>query len=234
MLVFVDYARTVLELGLGNYTAALATATRNFVENPLFGFAVFLDVVEAAVRAGQRARATETVEAFTRREGDDPSALAAGLIACGQALLAGDSDAEALYVAAIERLQSSAGTAHVARSHLLFGEWLRRRRRRVEARVQLRAAYDMFSAIGAGAFARRASSELAATGERSRQRVPTPDTALTPQEARIAELAATGATNPEIAHQLFLSASTVDYHLRKVFRKLDVTSRRQLARALAT
>jgi DNA-binding CsgD family transcriptional regulator len=232
MLVFVHYALTVLELGLGNYAAALSTATKNFADNPMFASATFLDVVEAAVRSGNRARAQSTLDEFVRRHGEAPAPLASALCAGARALLAGDVDAEPLYLRAIDGLESAGGSAHIARSHLLFGEWLRRQKRRVDARVHLHTAHDIFSTIGAGAFADRASRELAATGERARRRVPSPDATLTPQESQIARLAATGATNPEIAHQLFLSASTVDYHLRKVYRKLNLSSRRQLARAL--
>lgn len=232
MLVFVDYALTVLELGHGNYAAALTTATKNFGANPMFSSAVFLDVVEASVRSGDRARAVAAVDTFVRLQANDPTPLASALIAAGRALVAGDADAEDLYVAAIDGLRSAGGSAHRARSQLLYGEWLRRRKRRLDARAQLHQAYEMFSTMGAGAFAARASRELAATGERARKRVPSRDDALTPQESQIARLAAAGATNPEIAHQLFLSASTVDYHLRKVYRKLELSSRRQLTRAL--
>ena len=158
--------------------------------------------------------------------------LALGLLARGRALVADDADAEALYLESIERLALARGTVHGARSRLVYGEWLRRRRRRADAREQLQAAHDVFTAIDARHFAERARRELAACGERTRTRRLGTGLSLTPQEEHIAQLAAIGVTNAEIANKLFLSASTVDYHLRKVYRKLHLTSRRQLQEAL--
>jgi DNA-binding CsgD family transcriptional regulator len=232
MLVFVDYALTVLELGLGDYAAAFTTAAKNHLENPFLSVAAFPNVIEAAIRSGERAAAEDALLEFSRRALISSTPLTSGLVACGRALLADDAHAEGHYVEALRRLRSVRGALPRARAHLLYGEWLRRRNRRVDARRELRTAHELFTAIGAVGFAERAWRELAATGERARRRSLDAGNELTPQELRIAQLAAVGATNPEIANKLYLSASTVDYHLRKVYRKLDVSSRRQLSKAL--
>jgi RNA polymerase sigma factor (sigma-70 family) len=140
---------------------------------------------------------------------------------------------EDLYVEATERLARTRMAVDLARAHLLYGEWLRRERRRVDARKELRVAHDLLSDFGVQAFAERARVELEATGERARKRTVDTLDQLTPQEAQIARLAAEGDTNREIAARLFISPSTVEYHLRKAFRKLDVKSRTQLARRLS-
>jgi DNA-binding CsgD family transcriptional regulator len=156
-----------------------------------------------------------------------------GFLARVRALAAGDSlDADDLYREAIDQHGRAPGPAHLARSNLLYGEWLRRARRPRDARVTLLHAYQLLSDIGADGFTERARAELAAAGEtRPAQAAARHGGDLTPQEAHVARLAAAGATNAEIAAQLYLSSNTVDYHLRKVFRKLGVTSRRQLTRA---
>jgi DNA-binding NarL/FixJ family response regulator len=145
-------------------------------------------------------------------------------------LLCDGEAAECLYREALDRLSGTRLRVDTARAHLLYGEWLRRERRKLDARAQLRQAHEMFLDFGAEAFAQRARVELNATGERARKRIEETRHQLTPQEAQVAHLAAQGATNPEIAAQLFISPSTVDYHLRKAFRKLGVRSRTQLAR----
>jgi DNA-binding CsgD family transcriptional regulator len=149
-----------------------------------------------------------------------------------RALLNTGEAAEMLYREALDHLQSTRLRVDLARTHLLYGEWLRRERRRVDARKQLRAAHDLFGEFGMEAFAERARVELKATGERARKRTVDTRDELTPQEAQIASLAASGMTSREIGAQLFISPSTVEYHLRKVFRKLDVKSRTQLARRM--
>jgi len=142
------------------------------------------------------------------------------------------SDDESRYQESVERLARSRAVAELARSRLLYGEWLRRENRRVDAREQLRAAYEMFSRMGAAAFAERARRELSATGETVRKRTVETVDELTAQEAQVARLAAQGRTNPEIGALLFISPRTVEYHLRKVYPKLGISSRRELRRAL--
>jgi len=230
-LSWLEYARSVLELGTSHYEEALAAVPCAYEDNPLLSAFALPDLIEAAVRCGQRAFAERAVERVARHAAPSPTPLALGLLARSRALLADGSDAEALYQEAITHLRQARGSAHLARAHLLYGEWLRRAKRRRDAREHLRTAHGMFEEMGAGAFAQRASLEIAATGETARRRAPARSSNLTPQELQVAALAAAGSTNPEIASQLFISPKTVDYHLGKVFRKLDVGSRRQLARA---
>ena len=228
-------ALAVLELGLGNYREALGQhPLRDGADEPVLGYQSSPDVlIEAAVRSGDLTAASAAMEAAAPWWQACQTALSLGLLARCQALLAGDEDAEAGYRLSIDHLRQCQVAPQLARSHLLYGEWLRRQRRRRGAREQLRTAHEMFAALGMEAFARRAQGELRAVGEHAAAcGTGAPDT-LTSQEAHIARLAADGATNQEIAAQLFVSASTVDYHLRKVFRKLGVTSRVQLPQALS-
>ena len=215
--------------GLGRYDAALAAALpaeRFYTEGPAIW--TLTELIEAAVRSGQpeRARrALERVQETTRPAGTD---WALGIEARSRALLSEGDDAEDLYKEAITRLSRTRIRVQLARTHLLYGEWLRRERRRLDAREELRTAHELFSDFGVEAFAERARVELEATGERARKRTVDTLDQLTPQETQIARLAAQGQTNREIAARLFISASTVEYHLRKAFRKLDVKSRTQL------
>ena len=194
------------------------------------GHQVLADVVEAAVRAGDPDRARAATDCLAERAPASGTPWAMGLLARCRALLAGD-DAEQLYQEAIELLGSTRMAVELARAYLLYGEWLRRQKRKIDARNQLRIAHNMFADMGADAFANRARHELLATGERVRKRSVETSSDLTPQEERVAHLAAAGETNAEIAAKLFIASSTVEYHLRKIFRKLSVTSRRQLKAA---
>jgi DNA-binding CsgD family transcriptional regulator len=215
--------------GLGRYEAALAVvlpAERFYTE----GTAIWAltELIEAAVRCGQPERARrafERVQETTRAARTD---WALGIEARSRALLSEGDDAEELYTEAIRRLARTRVRVQLARTQLLYGEWLRRQRRRLDAREQLRTAHELFRDFGVEAFAERTRVELEATGLRARKRTVDTLDQLTPQETQIARLAAEGHTNREIAARLFISASTVEYHLRKAFRKLDVKSRTQL------
>ena len=222
-------ALATLELGLGNYTAGLRHALEALPQENVLGFAAFADVVEAGTRCGEREAAATAVAAFTPWALASGTDLALGLLARSRALLADDDHAEAEYRLGVDHLQRCRLVPELARAHQVYGEWLRRQRRRRDARDQLRHAFVMFDEMGMMAFAGRARAELRATGERAQPRSPGTPEVLTAQEAQIARLAAERLSNREIAGRLFISASTVEYHLHKVFRKLGVTSRVQLA-----
>jgi DNA-binding CsgD family transcriptional regulator len=230
-VTFAHSATAELYNGLGRYEEALAEA-RRAAEDPIdFSYSAWglVELIEAAVRCGEGELAADTLRRLsdaTRASGTD---FALGIEARCRALLSDGGLAEGLYREAIERLERTAVRVELSRAHLLFGEWLRRERRRLDAREQLRRAHAMFAEFGMEAFAERARVELEATGEHARRRSVETLDELTPQEAQISRLAADGATNQEIAARLFISASTVDYHLRKAFRKLGVRSRTQLA-----
>src|SRR4051794_5126652 len=227
-------ALCVLELGLGNYPQALEQARSVFSEDAA-GYAnrSLADLVEAAVHAGDRGAAEEGLARLSERAGASGTPWALGVLARARALLATGDEAEELFQESVAQLSRSEVVTELARTRLTYGEWLRRENRRLDSREQLRSAYDSFAAMGAGAFAQRARSELVATGGRAP--LPTGRTThgLTPQESQVAALAASGATNAEIATRMFVTVSTVEYHMNKVLRKLDVTSRRQLTGALA-
>jgi len=233
-LTIVEFDLTTLELGLGRYEEARLHALRVFEEDPLwwFGTRALADAVEATVRSGDENGARAALERLRERALATGARWGLGLLARADALLASDDRAEALYRESLDHLGHSGAATELARSQLLYGEWLRRLRRRRDARLQLRAAHQMFEAIGAGAFAHRAQVELLATGEHARTRAPDTRDQLTPQEQQIARLAAEGESNAQIGAQLFISPHTVAYHLHKVFGKLDVGSRNQLTRAL--
>jgi DNA-binding CsgD family transcriptional regulator/tetratricopeptide (TPR) repeat protein len=226
-------AMVILELGLGRYEAALGSALKVYRDDPPYlGTHVLPDLVEGAVRAGNTSAARSALERLAERALASGTPLAAGLLARSRALLASSTGAESLYQEAIEQLRKADETAQVARSHLLYGEWLRRQRRRRDAREQLRTARDMFDAMGFEAFAQRSRGELLATGERASKRIGGATEQLTPQEMQVARLVAEGSSNRQVAAQLFISPNTVEYHLQKVFRKVGVSSRTQLARTL--
>jgi DNA-binding CsgD family transcriptional regulator len=232
-LSFMDWAESVLYNGLGRYADALAVARRVVEREELTTMNwVLPELIEAAVRARAPELAAETDRLLADRSRASGTDWALGIAARSHALVADDRRADDLYAEAIELLARTRVRTDLARAHLLYGEWLRRQPRRADARKELRVAHEMFTDFGMGAFAERARIELLATGERARKRTVETLDQLTPQESQVSRLAAQGNTNREIAAQLFISPSTVEYHLRKAFRKLGVTSRRQLASRL--
>jgi DNA-binding NarL/FixJ family response regulator len=233
-LAVASWATALLCNGLGRYEDAFRAAT-DALEDPndlwYSGWAM-VELIEAASRTGNQEQAQPALEELVERTDASGTDWALATQARCRALLSGDDDAEALYREAIERLLPGRLRLDLARARLLYGEWLRRQSRRVDARNELRTAYEMFTDFGMNAFAERARIELQATGEHARKRSVDTLGQLTPQEEQVARLAAEGHTNREIATQLFISPSTVEYHLHKVFRKLRVTSRAQLARRM--
>jgi DNA-binding NarL/FixJ family response regulator len=191
------------------------------------------EIVEAAARSGRPKVAHEALLRLSECAQATGTELALGIEARARALVSLGDIAEAAHREAIHRLARSRLGLELARARLLYGEWLRREQRRVDAREQLRAAHEMFTRMGTQAFAERARRELLATGETVRASAPDTGDELTAQEAQIAQLARAGLSNPEIASRMFISPRTVQYHLRKVFAKLDISSRHQLHDALA-
>jgi DNA-binding CsgD family transcriptional regulator len=223
--------------GLGRYDDALAAAERAAEDTHGLGQSIWVlaELIEAAVRSDQVERATgplAQLDELVHAAGTD---WALGIHARAAAMLAEGATAERLYREAIERLSRihMRGSQTLARAYLLYGEWLRREHRRVDAREQLRTAHAMLADMGAEAFAERARRELQATGETVRKRTVETLDELTPQEAQVARLAADGQTNPEIGAQLFLSPRTVEWHLSKVFGKLGISSRKELRPVLS-
>jgi DNA-binding CsgD family transcriptional regulator len=227
----VGMANALLFLGLGRYqeampAAQLATASPGTIGTPPWAIA---ELIEAAVRTGKTDVATDAYERFAEMTDASGTDWALGHQARARALLSEGTAADDSYREAIGRLQRTGMRICLARAHLLYGEWLRRERRRTDAREQLRAAFSMLDSMGVAAFAERARRELLATGETARKRaVGTPNDQLTAQETQIARLARDGLSNPQIGARLYLSAHTVQYHLRKVFAKLGITARSQL------
>jgi len=226
-----EWAKAVLYNGLGRYEDAYAAALESSkypqeLSSPNWGL---VELIEAAVRSGAPELAADAYRRLLEMAERTRTDWGLGITARSRALLTDGDSAEAFHRDAIERLGRTRLRPDLARAHLLYGEWLRRQRRRLDARNALRIAHDMFTDFGMEAFAERARIELEATGERARKRTVDTVDQLTPQEAQVAHLAVQGNTNREIAAQLFISPSTVEYHLRKAFRKLGVKSRTQLA-----
>ena len=232
-LATADYALALLELSLGNYESAWAGWPVDWERDVYLSMFGAADGVEAAARAGQPAAASAIVERYQSRAQAAQTPVAMGLLARAQALITTGGSAEPRYRVSIELLDRATATAEAARSRLVYGEWLRRANRRRDARDQLRVAHRMFEAMDAQAFCERARLELHATGERARPRRAGSRRDLTPREAQVARLAAGGAMDAEIASRLFISPNTVDNHLRKVYGKLGISSRRRLAGTLA-
>jgi DNA-binding CsgD family transcriptional regulator len=231
------WGSAILFNGLGRYDDALAAAEQGAEYPQGLGLSIWLlsELIEAAVRSGKPERATGPLAQLAEIAAAAGTDWALGNRARAAALLAEGAAAEALYEEAIERLSRirTRGCETLARTHLLYGEWLRRENRRVDAREQLRLAHERLVAIGMEAFAERARRELLATGETVRKRTVETLDELTPQETQIIRLAVAGQTNPEIGAQLFLSPRTVEWHLRKVFGKLGISSRKELRTALS-
>jgi DNA-binding CsgD family transcriptional regulator len=233
MVSLAAYASSVLHNGLGRHDAACDAARLAFEREPMgLGSHIVPELAEAAARTGDVALVEAALEWLSERTRVTPTEWVLGIEARARALLCDGDAAESCYRESIERLGRTRVRAHLARAHLLYGEWLRRKRRRGEAREQLRTAYEMLDAMGICAFAERARRELRATGETARKRTIEHAAHLTAQEAQVARLARDGLSNPEIAARLFISTRTVQYHLGKVFTKLGISSRGQLHRAL--
>ena len=230
-----EWASGVLNNGVGDYQKAMTAArySADYMSEMVAPTWATVELIEAAARSGRgdvAGRALDRLADITSASGTD---WALGVEARSRALLSEGDTAEKLYRESIERLGRTRLRAELARAHLLYGEWLRRQRRRVDARAQLHIAHEMLETMGMEAFADRARRELLATGETARKRTVHPaDQTLTAQEAQIARMARDGLSNPEIAARLFISVRTVQYHLSKVFAKLAIESRGQLGRAL--
>jgi DNA-binding CsgD family transcriptional regulator len=233
-LTFVQWATAVLCNGLGRYEQALAAAHQASADSPARRFTgrALAEVVEAATRTGASGQAADALHRLAESTGASGTDWGLGVEARSRALVSEGETAETLYREAIDRLGRARLRMELGRAQLVYGEWLRRQRRIRDARDQLRRAHELFTEVGMEAFADRARLELRAAGVRTRSPQTGMHDTLTAQEALIARLAGAGASNPEIAAQLFISRATVAYHLRKVYTKLGVSSRTQLARVL--
>ncbi|MGO9956978.1 MAG: helix-turn-helix transcriptional regulator [Solirubrobacteraceae bacterium] len=231
-----EWVSAILFNGLGLYDRALASAQRAAEETPELHVTpwVLTELIEAAVRTARRDVAAGALERVMASTAPSSTDWGRGIQARCRALLSEDESAERLHREAIERLARTRRRPELARARLLYGEWLRRENRRVDARVQLRAAHDQFASIGMEAFAERARGELLATGEKVRKRTVATRDVLTAQERQIARLAREGLSNPDIGTRLFLSPRTVEWHLRNAFTKLGIQSRRELTHALSS
>jgi len=228
------WTAAILNNSVGRYAEALAVASPASTEIPGLYISTWMlpERIEAAVRCGQPEVAAVALQEFLDTANPGESDWGLGVEARSRAMLSVGDVAESLYREAIDRLSRTQIRTELARAHLLFGEWLRRERRRVDAREHLRTAHEMFVLMSADGFAERARRELVATGEHVRQRRDDLRTELTPQEEHIARLGRDGRTNAEIAAELYISARTVEWHMRKVFTKLGISSRRELKDAL--
>jgi DNA-binding CsgD family transcriptional regulator len=229
------WATAVLGNGSGRYDEALAAAEQGSEDPDELGLATWalVELIEAAARTGSPDRAAGALRRLSEATSAAATNWALGIQARSAALLSDGEPAEQLYLEAIRRLGRTRIRTELARAHLVYGEWLRRQGRRGDAREQLRSAHEMLEAMGITGFAERARRELAATGESLRKRTIETTGELTAQEAQIARLASTGHSNPEISTQLFISPRTVEWHLRKVFNKLGISSRKALRAALS-
>ena len=234
-ITIVEWASAVLNNGIGNYQAAVESAQRSteYLGEMITPPWPAVELIEAAARIGRAEMAADALRRLAEITSASGTDWALGIEARSRALLSEGDAAERWYRESIERLGRTCVRADLARAHLLYGEWLRRERRRIDARAQLHVAHDMLETMGMQAFAERARRELKATGETARKRTVAPrDEQLTAQEAQIARMARDGLSNPEIGARLFISSHTVQYHLRKVFTKLGISSRSQLDRVL--
>jgi DNA-binding CsgD family transcriptional regulator len=234
-LTIIEWASALLNNGIGDYEKAVAAAqyATEYLGEMITPPWSAVELIEAAVRSGRSDMAADALRGLAEITTASGTDWALGIEARSRALLSAGDTAERWYRESIDRLGRTRIRADLARAHLLYGEWLRRERRRIDARAQLRIAHDMLDTMGMEAFAERAGRELEATGETARSRTLAPrDEQLTAQEAQIARMARDGLSNPEIAARMFISARTVQYHLSKVFAKLGIESRTQLDRVL--